>query len=87
MTTTMELLDKALQIKRASHWANDLNLSNATFSQCKKRGRLSPTIAGTLAIELGESPETWMAIAAMEAEPESTLLERLKKAQASWRKR
>lgn len=86
MQNTMELLSKALDVKRASHWAFDLNLSTGTFSQAKKRGRLSPVIAGNIAIELGESPEHWMAIAAMEAEPESPLLERLRNCQELRRK-
>lgn len=86
MPTTMQLLDKALQIKRASHWANELNLSSATFTMAKTRGRLSPVLAGSLAIELGESPEHWMAIAAMEAEPDSPLLTRLRNCQELRRK-
>lgn len=78
MNTTMDLLEKALKVKRASHWADELELSNATFTMASKRGRLSPTIAGNLAIKLGENPEHWMAIAAMEAEPDSPLLANLR---------
>lgn len=87
MPNTMQLLDKALQVKRASHWANELNLSNGTFTMARTRGRLSPVLAGNLAIELGESPEHWIAIAAIEQEKETPLLERLKKSQENWRKR
>lgn len=72
MTSTMQLLDKALLVKRASHWANELNLSNATFTMARKRGRLSPVIAGSLAMKLGENPTQWIAIAGLEAEPESS---------------
>lgn len=86
MQNTMELLSKALTVKRASRWCEDMNLDVSTMAQAKKRGRLSPVIAGNLAIELGESPEHWMAIAAMEAEPESPLLQRLRKSQENWRK-
>jgi len=82
----MQLLSKALEVKRATDWAFDLNLSNGTFSQAKKRGRLSPVLAGNLAIELGESPEHWIAVAAMEAEKESPLLTRLKNCQELRRK-
>jgi len=79
MTSTMQLLEKALTVKKASHWANDLNLSNATFTMASKRGRLSPTLAGNIAIQLGENPEHWMAVAALEAEPESPLKAMLQK--------
>lgn len=87
MNNTMELLSKALDVKRAARWTEELNLDASTICQAKKRGRLSPALAGNFAIELGESPEHWIAIAALEAEPESTLLQRLKNNQASWRKR
>lgn len=87
MQNTMELLTKALSVKRAARWTEDLNLDASTICQAKKKGRLSPALAGNFAIELGESPEHWIAIAAIEASPESTLLQRLKKSQPSWRKR
>ncbi|TXK26223.1 hypothetical protein FVQ98_14715 [Ottowia sp. GY511] len=45
-----------------------------SVAQAKKRGRLSPVLAGTIAIELGEEPQRWIAIAALEAEKESPLL-------------
>lgn len=78
MQNTMQLLDRALEIKRAAKWASDLNLSSATFTMAKRRGRLSPSIAGYLAMNLGESAERWIAIAALEAEPETPLLQVLK---------
>ena len=87
MQSTMELLSKALDVKRASRWCEQMDLDISTLAQAKKRGRLSPTLAGNFAIELGESPEHWIAIAAIEAEKESPLLERLRKSQAHWRKR
>jgi len=86
MQTTMELFEKALQVQRAAAWARDLNLTRSAFSQAKKQQRLSPVLAGNIAIKLGESPEHWIAVAALEAEPESTLLQRLRKSQESWRK-
>lgn len=78
MTTTIELLDKALKKKHAAAWARDLNLTRATFSMAKKQGRLSPVLAGNLAIELGENPMEWIATAALEAERETEQLARLK---------
>jgi hypothetical protein len=83
----MELFEKALSVQRAADWARELNLTRATFSLAKQRGRLSPVLAGNIAIKLGENPEHWIAIAALEAEPKSPLLQRLKDCQGSWRKR
>ena len=87
MESTMQLLSKALSVQRAADWVNEMNLSKSAFSMAQKRGRLSPVIAGNLAIKLGENPEHWIAVAALEAEPESELLERLKQTANSWRKR
>lgn len=87
MPNTMELLDKALATKRASHWCREMNLTDAALTNARKRGRLSPTLAGNFAMKLGENPEQWIAIAALEAEPESTLLEQLKANANKWRKR
>lgn len=84
MQTTMQLLTKALTVKRATRWCEDLNLNMSTISTARKRGRLSPTLAGNLAIELGESPEHWIAVAALEAEPESPLLQTLKTRSEQW---
>lgn len=87
MQKTMELFSKALEIKHASAWARDFNITPETFSMAKKQGRLSPLLAGNFAIELGEDPEHWIAVAALEAAPESELLTRLKTAANRWRKR
>lgn len=87
MQTTMELFEKALTIQRAADWAREFNLTPAALSIAKKQKRLSPVLAGNFAIKLGENPEHWIAVAALEAEPDSTLLQRLKKCQVDWRKR
>lgn len=86
MTNTMQLFEKALCVKHAAAWARDLNLTRATLSMAKKQGRLSPVLAGNLAMELGEDPERWVAIAALEAEKDSELLARLKKRSNIWRR-
>ena len=86
MHSTMELFEKALTVQHAAAWAKRFNLTRAALSTAKKQQRLSPVLAGNFAIELGESPEHWIAIAAIEAEKDSPLLERLKKSQAKWRK-
>lgn len=71
MQTTQDLLTKALTIHSAAKWAETLDLTRQTFANAKRRGRLSPVLAGNIAINLGENPKEWIAIAAMEAEPES----------------
>lgn len=90
MHTTMELFDKALSVRHAAAWAREMNLSRAAFSMAKKQGRLSPVLAGNIALELGEDPEHWIAIAALEqAETgkDKDLLARLKARAKQWRKR
>jgi hypothetical protein len=86
MQTTMDLLDKALTIQNGSRWSEALDLDVSTLYQAKKRGRLSPTLAGFFAMELGEDAEHWIAVAAIEGEKKTPLLERLKKSQALRRK-
>lgn len=86
MPTTMALLQKALSVKRARAWAHDLNISEAAISTAKKRGRLSPTLAGTLAEQLHEDPAKWISVAAIEAEPDTPLRQRLLKSlDKAWR--
>lgn len=87
MHTTMELFEKALTVKHQSAWARDYNITPETFSMAKKTGRLSPIVAGNIAIDLGEDPEHWMAVAVLEAANNGELVARLKKRANSWRKR
>jgi len=87
MSTTIELLQKALEAKHAAAWAKDLNITRQTFSMAKKQGRLSPVLAGNIAIELGEDPIQWIAVAALEAERETEQLARLKNRVKNWRRR
>jgi hypothetical protein len=82
----MDLFEKAIATETAAGWAHKLNITRQTFSNAKKAGRLSPALAGNLAIELGEDAEHWIAVAAIEAEKKSPLLERLKRSQALRRK-
>lgn len=84
MPGTLVLLEKALKIKRAAAWASELNLDPSAIAQAKKRGRLSPTMAGTLAEQLHEDAARWMALAALEAEPDSPLRDRLLKKARTW---
>lgn len=86
MDTTYTLLSRALAIKPAAAWARELNVDPSAIAQAKKRGRLSPTLAGVMASELGEDYEHWTCVAALEAEPASPLLERLMKTATKIRK-
>lgn len=77
MPHTIELLEKALEVRKASQWCQRFNITKGTLSQAKKRGRLSPTLAGVFAMEIGADPIFWTAVAAAEAEPPGPLRERL----------
>lgn len=73
-TRSIDLLKRALALKKAAAWARELNVTETAISLAKKRGRLSPTMAGYFAIRLGEDPIKWAGVAALEAEPDSPLL-------------
>ena len=77
MSQTLQLMEKALAKKRASAWCKELAIDKSTFSQAKKKGRLSPALAGCLATKLGENRDHWIAVAAIETEPESALKEQM----------
>ncbi|MBU4183205.1 MAG: hypothetical protein KJ565_16055 [Gammaproteobacteria bacterium] len=79
MHTTNELLTAALDRHNAAFWAREIGVKPNTFAMAKKRGRLSPTIAGALARFIGEPVEHWISVAALEAEPESHEKTRLAK--------
>ena len=84
MRQSIELLNLALEKQTLSAWARKFNVVPSTFTNAKRAGRLSPALAGNLAIELGESPERWIAIAALEGEKDSPLLEALKSGPKAW---
>jgi len=84
MPKTLDLLDKALKQKSASEWARTFNISPSAITNARARGRLSPSLAGNIAIKLGENQQHWIAIAALEAEPNSPLLTTLKDHQKQW---
>ena len=86
MQTTKELLGKALETGRAATISRELGLNMRALSTAKSRGKLSPTLAGALAISLGEDPQKWVAIAALEGEKETPCKQIVCKA-LNWRKR
>ena len=77
MDTTYDLLKTALAKQPASAWSRIYKVQPSTFTNAKNIKRLSPILAGNLAIDLGEEPQRWMAIAAMEAERNSPMKTRL----------
>ncbi len=87
MNRSIQILEKALEKKTATEWAKTLNITPETFSMAKKQGRVSPVLAGNLAIELGEDVAEWMMTAALESERKDELLSRLKSRVNNWRKR
>lgn len=73
MQSTMDLLNKALTVKRASRWSEELDIDVSTMAQAKKRGHLSPAVAGAIAEKLGENVKNWIVIAALETERDSSV--------------
>lgn len=82
MQTTLDLLERATEIKSIPEWTESLGLSRKAIYTAKDRGHLSPVIAGLMAIELKEDPDRWMRQAIIEGEKDSpakrALIKRLK---------
>lgn len=77
MKSTSELLEKALQQQAMPYWTERLELARTTLHTAKVRGHLSPAIAGALAEELGENPDEWIVIAALESDKDSACKSRM----------
>ena len=77
MHSTKDLLAKALTIKPAKFWSDRYFISQSTLSEAKKKGRLSPIVAGNLAMDIGEEPGYWIAVAATETERKNPMVERI----------
>lgn len=86
MQNTIELLESALAQKSAAQWSKELGLNRMALTVAKQREKLSPSIAGALALSLGEPAEKWIVIAALEAERETPCKQIVCKA-LNWRKR
>lgn len=83
LTTTLDLLGKAITIKTIPEWTAALGLSQKALYTAKDRGHLTPVMAGLLAIELKEDPDKWISQAVIEGEkdsPAKRLLEKKLKA-------
>lgn len=86
MPQTIDLLNKALEIKTASEWARLFNIVPSAITNARRAGRVSPGLAGNFAIELGEDAEHWMLAAQLESKQETQLMDRLRAAKPEWRK-
>lgn len=86
MPQTIDLLNKALEIKTASEWARLFNIVPSAITNARRAGRVSPALAGNLAIELGEDAERWMLAAQLESKQEIQLMDRLRTRKPEWRK-
>jgi hypothetical protein len=76
-TTTMDLLNLALERDNLRTWARRLGLSEEALRTARFRGRLSPSIAGALAEDLQQDPVKWIVIAALETERQSACKTRM----------
>lgn len=85
MQTTMNLLERAIAVAPIPTWTAKLKLSRDAIATAKHRGKLSPVIAGGLALELNEDPQKWMTLAIIEGEKPSAakdlLVKQLRKIQ------
>jgi hypothetical protein len=86
MDSTMTLLDKALALNPAPYWHEKLGLNRNALHNARMRGHISPAIAGALAEELGEEPQKWIVVAALESERDSTCKELMVKRFSNWKK-
>jgi hypothetical protein len=72
MQTTLDLLERALDTHdNARELSRSLGLGANTLNAAKARGHLSPAVAGAIAEKLGEDPQKWIVIAALESEKDS----------------
>jgi hypothetical protein len=77
MPTTMDLLELALEEDNLRALSLRLGLAAETLRTARHRGRVSPILAGSLALELKQDPAKWVVIAAIETERESASKARL----------
>lgn len=74
---TMDLLERALQEASLYEWGQRLGLHEQSLYSARRRGNLSPSVAGALAEQLGEPMEQWMIVAALEGERDSACRQRM----------
>lgn len=74
---TLDLLDRALSVASVWEWNKRLGLSEQALYSSRRRGNLSPAIAGALAEQMGEDVDRWIVIAALEGERDSACRDRM----------
>lgn len=77
MPASLDLLTLACHAINLSAWAADLGLNPKTTGQARRRGALSAALAGALAIAVEEDPIKWVQVAAIEAERDQALRQRM----------
>lgn len=76
---TMQLLAKAEKVATLYEWHQRLGIHEQTLYKAKKRGSLSPALAGAIAEQIGEDVDRWVIVAAIETERDSACRERMAK--------
>lgn len=74
---SIDLLEKALERASLYEWTTILGLHEQSLYSARRRGNLSPAIAGALAEQLGEDVDRWIVVAALEGERESACKDRM----------
>jgi hypothetical protein len=78
-SSTMDLLNLALETDTLMGWTHRLGLSSEALRTSRHRGRLSPVVAGALAEALQQDPAKWIVISALEGAHESACRTRMLK--------
>lgn len=86
INTTMDLLTEALARNTGAFWCEQLGVNRTALAVARARGRLSPTLAGNLARLMGMDMERWIAIAAIEGEPNTYGKAKIIERMHFWRK-
>lgn len=71
MQTTLNLLERALQVRPMPEWTERLHVHRNALRNAREAGHLTPILAGNLALELDEDPTKWITLAVLEGEKSS----------------
>jgi len=82
MENTLQLADAAIQTSGLSERAlcKELGVAVTNIAMARKRGSLSPIVAGQLAARMGLDVEHWIAVSVLESAPKSDSTNRLRRA-------
>ena len=79
MQTTLNLLERALEVAPMPEWAERLHVHRNALRNARTSGHLTPVLAGNLALELNEDPAKWITLAVLEGEKASPAKDKLLK--------